>query len=116
MEQKTYTIDAKNKVLGRLAVRVALLLRGKNKVDFEPRTDSGGIVNIKNVAEIKITGRKLEQKIYYRHTGYLGHLRETPLYRLFEKNPEEVLRKTVWGMLPRNKLRAIQIRRLKFIK
>ncbi len=115
MEQrKTYTIDVNNRVLGRIAVKIALILRGKNRTDFAHEKDMGNNVLVKNASGIKLTGKKLEQKKYYHHTGYLGHLKETSLKKLFEKSPEEVLRKAVFGMLPRNKLRANQIKRLKF--
>ena len=113
MERETYTIDAKNKILGRLATEIAVLLRGKNKPDFVPYKDMGDFVVVKNTDNIKVTGKKLEQKIYYRHTGYLGGLKKTPLKKLFKKDPAEVLKKAVFGMLPKNKLRAKQIKRLK---
>ena len=113
MERQTHKIDAAGKILGRLATEIAVLLRGKHKPDFWPNQDRGDFVVIKNVAQIKVTGKKMEQKKYYRHSGYPGALKETTLRKLFERSPQEVLRKTVWGMLPRNKLRAIQIKRLK---
>ena len=114
MARKTHTIDATGKVLGRLAVEIAVLLRGKHKRDFVPYKDMGDFVIIKNVDKIKFTGKKMDQKKYYRHSGYLGSLKEVPLKKLFERNPAEVLRKAVWGMLPKNKLRKGQIKRLKF--
>jgi len=113
MERKTHTIDATNKVLGRLATQIAVLLRGKHKPDFAPNKDAGDFVVIENVDKIKLTGKKLKQKIYYHHTGYLGSLKETPLKKLFGKKPGEVLKRAVFGMLPKNKLRAKQIKRLK---
>jgi large subunit ribosomal protein L13 len=113
MERETHTIDATGKVLGRLAVEIALLLRGKNKRDFVPYKDMGDFVSVKNVDKIKLTGKKIENKKYFRHTGYLGGLKETPLKRLIAANPDKVLRKAVFGMLPKNKLRAKQIKRLK---
>ena len=113
MERTTHTIDAANKVLGRLATEIVVLLRGKNKPDFAPNKDIGSFVIIKNADKIRFTGKKFEQKKYYHHTGYLGGLKETPLKRIFEKNPGEVLRRAVFGMLPKNKLRAKQIKRLK---
>ncbi|XOB41025.1 MAG: 50S ribosomal protein L13 [Candidatus Nealsonbacteria bacterium] len=116
MERKTHTIDAENKVLGRLATRVALLLRGKHKPDFVPYKDMGDVVVIKNVSKIKITGKKMEQKKYYRHSGYMGGLKITPLKKLFKEKPDEVLKKAVSGMLPKNKLRSEQLKRLKFEK
>lgn len=113
MERKTHTIDATSKILGRLATEIAILLRGKNKPDFMPNKDIGDFVIIKNFNKIKITGKKFDNKIYYRHTGYLGGLKKVSFKKLFEKNPEEVLKKAVFGMLPINKLRAKQIKRLK---
>ncbi len=113
MERKTHTIDATNKVLGRFATEIALLLRGKNRSDFAPNKDIGDFVVVKNIKKIKITGKKFEKKIYYHHTGRLGGLKEIPFKKLFEKDPGEVLKKAVFGMLPKNKLRAKQIKRLK---
>ena len=114
MKREIHTIDATGKVLGRLATEIAVLLRGKHKPDFVPYKDMGDFVVVKNVDKIKVTGKKIEKKKYYRHSGYLGGLKEIPLKKLFEKNPAEVLRKAVWGMLPSNKLRPEQIKRLKF--
>jgi large subunit ribosomal protein L13 len=116
MERKTHTIDATGKVLGRLATEIAVLLRGKHKPDFVPYLDMGDFVVVKNVREIKLTGKKAEQKKYYRHSGYLGGLKELPFKKIFEKDPAWVLRKAVFGMLPKNKLRAKQIKRLKIEK
>ena len=113
MKRQTHTIDAQDKVLGRLSTEIAVLLRGKGKPDFQPNQDMGDFVVVKNIDKIKITGRKMEQKKYYRHTGYMGGLKETPLKKVFERSPDEVLKRTVWGMLPKNKLRAEQIKRLK---
>jgi len=113
MERSTYTIDATNKVLGRLATQIAVLLRGKHKTDFVPYKDMGDFVVIKNVDKIKITGKKMEQKVYYHHSGFLGSLKETPFKKLFKEKPEEVLKKAVFGMLPKNKLRSKTIKRLK---
>ena len=113
MKRQTHTIDAQGQVLGRLATEIAVLLRGKGKPDFQPNQDMGDFVVVKNVDKIKITGRKMEQKKYHRHTGYIGGLKETPLKKVFERSPDEVLERTVWGMLPKNKLRAEQIKRLK---
>jgi len=113
IKRKTYTIDASGKSPGRLAVEIARILRGKHKVDFSPHKDEGDVVIVKNVEKMRITGRKLDTKIYYHHTGYPGGLKETPMRKIFEKNPGEVLRRAVWGMLPKNKLRAKMIKRLK---
>ncbi len=114
IKRQTQTIDATNMVLGRLATKIAVFLRGKHRPDFRPNQDSGDIVVIKNVDKVKLSGRKMEQKKYYRHSGYPGGLKETPFKKVFEKSPAEVLKRTVFGMLPRNKLRAEQIKRLKF--
>jgi len=113
MERKTHTIDAANKVLGRLSTEIAILLRGKNKIGFAPNKDIGDFVIVKNIKNIRVTGKKFENKIYYHHTGYLGGLKEIPFKKLFKKDPGEVLKKAVFGMLPKNKLRAKQIKRLK---
>lgn len=113
MERETHTIDATDKVLGRLASEVAVLLRGKHKPDFAPHKDIGDFVIIKNIKNLKITGKKMEQKEYFRHSGFLGGVRLTPLKKLFKENPAEVFKKAVYGMLPKNKLRARMIKRLK---
>ena len=113
MQRQTHTIDATNKVLCRLAVEIANLLRGKNKVDFAPNKDIGDFVIIKNIKKIRVTGKKFDNKIYYHHTGYLGGLKQVPFKKLFKDNPGEVLKKAVFGMMPKNKLRAKQIKRLK---
>jgi len=113
MQRQTHTIDATDKPLGRLATEVAVLLRGKGKENFAPNRDIGDFVIVKNFSKVKFTGKKMEQKKYYRHSGYLGGLKETPLAKLFETDPAKVLQKAVFGMLPKNKLRAEQIKRLK---
>lgn len=114
MERNTHTIDATGKVLGRLATEIAILLRGKHKPIFVLNRDMGDFVIVKNANKIKITGRKLIQKKYYRHSGYPGGLKEIPLKKIFEKDPGRVLKMAVFGMLPKNKLRPKQIKRLKF--
>ncbi len=114
MERQTHIIDATNKILGRLATEIAILLRGKHKPDFVPYKDKGDFVIVKNIKNIKLTGKKEEKKIYYHHSGYIGGLKKTPFKKLFERDPSEILRKAVWGMLPKNKLRARQIKRLSF--
>ena len=114
MDKKTHTIDATNKILGRLAVEIAALLRGKHKTDFVPYKDMGDFVNVKNIDKMKVTGKKIEQKVYYRHSGYLGGLKETPLKKLIEnKEMDRVLKMAVFGMLPGTKLRPNQLKRLK---
>jgi large subunit ribosomal protein L13 len=116
IKRETHTIDALGKPLGRLATQVAVLLRGKSKPSFVPYKDVGDFVIIKNVEKIKFTGKKFDDKIYYRHTGYLGGLKQRTMKELYIKAPSEVLRKAVMGMLTKNKLRARQIKRLKFEK
>lgn len=113
MERQTHTIDANGKILGRLATQIAILLRGKNKPNFAPNKDIGDFIIVKNINKIKFTGKKFDKKIYYHHTGYLGGLKKIPLWKLFEKDPGQVLKKAVFGMLPKNKLRVKQIKRLK---
>lgn len=113
MKYKTHTIDATGKVLGRLASEIAILLQGKHKPDFLPSKDVGDFVIVKNVKKLKITGKKLEQKKYFRHSDFLGGVKFIPLKKLFRERPDEVLRKVVYGMLPKNKLRAKIIERLK---
>lgn len=116
IKRENHIIDAEGKVLGRLSAQIAVLLRGKHKTDFAPYKDIGDFVTIKNVEKIKFTGKKFRDKIYYRHTGYLGGLKKATLENVYEKSPSEVLRRAVFGMLTKNKLRAIQIKRLKFEK
>lgn len=114
MKREIHTIDASGKVLGRLATQIAVILRGKDKIDFAPYKDIGDFVIVKNVEKLKFTGKKLEQKKYWHHSGYLGSLKGTPLKTLLEQNPPEILRKAVLGMLPKTKLRAEMIKRLRF--
>lgn len=114
MKRNTHTIDASDQVLGRLATRIAILLRGKHKADFIPYKDMGDFVVVKNVDKIKLTGKKREQKKYYHHSGYIGGLKEVPIEKISKRNPGEVLKRAVYGMLPKNKLRPEQIKRLKF--
>lgn len=117
IKRDNHLIDADGKVLGKLATQVAVLLRGKNKVGFEPYKDMGDFVVVKNVDKMKFTGKKFEDKIYRHHTLYMGGLKEQTMRELSEKKGfSEILRKAVMGMLTKNKLRARQIKRLKFEK
>lgn len=109
---KVFEIDASGKILGRLSTEVATILRGKNKPEFKPNLIIGDKVIINNAAKIKVTGSKMTQKIYYHHTGYLGHLKSCTLKELFKKNPSEVIKRSIWGMLPKNKLRKIWMQNL----
>lgn len=113
MERKTHFVDATGQSLGRLATKVALLLRGKEKPDFEHHIDVGDAVLVKNFKKVRITGKKMEQKTYFRHSAYLGGLKSRTLKESFAIEPKEILRKAVWGMLPKNKLRSEQIKRLR---
>lgn len=111
-----HTIDAKNKILGRLAVEVANLLRGKSKPSFAPYLSKGDKVTVINTDKIKVSGQKLKSKIYWRHSGYPGGIKQITLERAMEKDSREVLRRAVYGMLPRNKLRNRIIKNLKLYK
>jgi len=108
-----YKIDASGKSLGRLASEIAVILQGKKNPKYEPRLQGEDGVAVKSVDKMKITGKKLKQKIYYRHTTQIGHLKQQTLGQFLEKKgAAEVLRKTVMGMLPKNKLRVKRIKRL----
>lgn len=108
-----YTIDAKNKRLGRLASEVAVILQGKKNPKYEKRLEGDDKVIVKNIAQVEVTGRKMKQKTYFRHTTQIGHLKKTTLGMLWEKKgPAEVLRRAVMGMLPKNKLRIRRMKRL----
>lgn len=104
IEKKWWLIDADGKILGRLATEISVLLRGKGKATFAHFLDTGDFVVVINAEKVQVTGRKLEQKKYYHHTGYPGGIKEKTLNELMDTNPEEVLRKAVWGMIPKNKL------------
>lgn len=114
-QRKIISVDAENKPLGRLAVEVSVLLRGKNKPSFVQYKDMGDTVLVKNIDKMKFTGNKLENKNYFHFTGYIGNLKTTTLKEfLIKRGPKEVLRTAVMGMLAKNKLRAKQIKRLRF--
>jgi large subunit ribosomal protein L13 len=112
MERKTHQIDATDKILGRLSSEIAILLQGKNKASYQPHTDCGDIVEVANIAKVKVTGKKLENKVYHRNTGYPSGIRTTKLSDLMKDNPGEALRKTIYNMLPKNKLRPNMLKRL----
>ena len=109
---REYKINAENQPLGRLASKIALLLQGKDSPKYSPHLDGGVRVVVSNASQIKFTGKKFRQKVYRHHTGYPGHLKTRTLRQVFEKNPAEILRKAVWGMLPKNKLRSKRIKNL----
>ncbi|MCM1106787.1 MAG: 50S ribosomal protein L13 [Blautia sp.] len=104
IERKWYVVDAEGKTLGRLAAEVAKVLRGKNKPIFTPHIDTGDYVIIVNAEKVKVTGRKMDQKLYYRHSGYVGGLKETTLREMMAKYPERVIEHAVKGMLPKGTL------------
>jgi large subunit ribosomal protein L13 len=112
-DKKWVMIDAKGLIVGRLATLVALRLRGKHKPTFTPRVDMGDNVIIINADKVQMTGNKRNDKIYYRHSGYPGGIRSRTLGEMLERRPEEVIRKAVKGMLPRNRLASQQLRKLK---
>jgi len=113
IERRWYVIDASDVVLGRLASHVAVLLRGKHKPIFAPHVDTGDFVIVVNADKIVLTGRKLEQKLAHRHSGYPGGLRSVAYGDLLEQHPERVIEKAVKGMLPKNSLGRSQLRKLK---
>jgi large subunit ribosomal protein L13 len=113
LEQRWFIVDAEGQTLGRLATRIADTLRGKRKAQFTPHIDTGDFVVVVNADKIAVTGKKREDKIYYRHSGYPGGLRERTLGEELERRPTEVLRKAVKGMLPRNRLSRRQLTKLK---
>jgi large subunit ribosomal protein L13 len=111
-ERKTHQIDAAGQTVGRLASKIALILRGKNKPQYQPHLDLGDIVEVKNIGKLKFTGKKLEQKEYYHVTGYIGGLKTKKMSEVYEKNPGEVLHKAVREMLPPTRLRPGMLKRL----
>lgn len=106
-------VDAEGQTLGRLATQIATTLRGKNKPEYTPHIDTGDFVVVVNAEKIKVTGKKLTEKVYFRHSGYPGGLRSRTLEEQLERRPEEVIRGAVKGMLPRTKLGRAQLRKLK---
>jgi large subunit ribosomal protein L13 len=113
LEARWYVVDAEGETLGRLATRIADTLRGKKKPTYTPHVDSGDFVVVVNAEKVSVTGKKLDDKIYYRHSGYPGGLRQRTLREQLDRQPTEVIRSAVKGMLPRNKLARRQIVKLK---
>jgi large subunit ribosomal protein L13 len=113
IEQRWYLVDAEGQTLGRLATRIADTLRGKRKPQYTAHVDTGDFVVVVNAEKIAVTGKKLQQKVYRRHSGYPGGLRERTLAEQLERGPTEVLRRAVRGMLPRNRLARRQLTKLK---
>ena len=112
IERKWYVVDAEGQTLGRLASEVAKVLRGKNKPVFTPHVDTGDYVIIVNADKVKVTGKKMEQKIYYNHSEYVGGMKETTLKEMMAKKPERVLELAVKGMLPKGPLGRTMIKKL----
>ncbi len=112
IERKLHKIDAKNKSVGRISTEIALLLRGKNKPEFEPHIDGGDIVELVNVDKLQFTGKKLNQKNYYSYSGYPGGLKTKKMSELAEENPAEIIKRAVREMLPPVKFRKAMLKRL----
>ena len=112
-ERNWLVVDASGRTLGRLATQIADALRGKRKPDYTPHCDVGDFVIVVNAEKIAVTGKKLEEKLYHRHSGYPGGLRSRTLAEMLARRPEEVIRKAVKGMMPRNRLARVQITKLK---
>jgi len=116
VEQKWYVVDAKDAVLGRLAVKIATQITGKNKTIYTPNTDTGDFVIVVNAEKIKLTGRKLDNKIYYRHSGYPGGLKAETARERLKRCPEKIISDAVWGMIPKGRLGRAMLRKLKVYK
>jgi large subunit ribosomal protein L13 len=113
IQRSWWVVDAEGKNLGRLASEIAIVLRGKNKPQYTPHVDTGDFVVVVNAEKIAVTGKKLTDKLYYRHSGYPGGLKTRSLGQMLQMRPTEVLRKAVKGMLPKNRLAAHQLTKLK---
>lgn len=112
-QREWYVIDLEGVVLGRAATRIATVLRGKHKPTFTPNVDSGDFVIVINADKVKMTGSKLQKKMYRYHTGYIGGLRETTADKQLDRHPDRVIRSAVWGMLPKTRLGKQQLKKLK---
>lgn len=113
IEREWWVVDAQGKTLGRLASEVAKILRGKHKPHYAPNLDCGDFVIVLNADKIHVTGNKLDEKVYYRHSGYPGGLRSMTLREMLKKHPTRAVRRAVWGMLPHNRLGRRMIKKLK---
>ena len=111
--RKWFIVDADGKVLGRMASRIATILRGKNKVEYTPHVDTGDFVVVVNAAKVRLTGSKEDDKMYYKHTGWQGHLNEMPASELRARHPERMVQVAVKGMLPRGTLGRAMLKKLK---
>jgi large subunit ribosomal protein L13 len=112
IERRWFLVDAAGQPLGRLASRVAQILRGKHKPSFTPHVNGGDCVIVVNAERVKLTGKKMEQKRYFRHTGYMGHERFTPVKNVIAKHPARVIEKAVWGMLPKTTLSRQKVKQM----
>ena len=112
IERKWYVVDAEGQTLGRLSAEIAKVLRGKNKPVFTPHIDTGDYVVVVNAAKVKVTGKKLDQKVYYHHSDYVGGMKETTLREMMAKKPEAVIEMAVKGMLPKGPLGRTIIKKL----
>ena len=108
-----YLVDAQNKTLGRLSTEIAIRLRGKHKPIYTPHVDTGDYIVVVNASKIRVTGKKMTDKVYYKHTGYIGNLKSENLESMLKKSPEKVLMKSVRGMLPKTKLGSVMIKKLR---
>ena len=113
VERKWYVVDAEGQTLGRLATEIARILRGKNKPQYTPHVDVGDFVVVVNAEKVVVTGKKAEQKVYYRHSGYPGGLKTTSYEEMLERKPTEILRRAVKGMMPKTRLGRQQLKKLK---
>ena len=113
IERAWYVVDAEGKTLGRLATEIARILRGKHKPIYTPHVDTGDYVIVINADKVRVTGKRLDQKIYYRHSGYMGGLKAVSLRRMLETHPERVIEYAVKGMLPKNRLGRKMYKKLK---
>ena len=113
VERHWYLVDATNKTLGRLSTEIANRLRGKHKPIYTPHVDTGDYIVVVNASKIRVTGNKMQDKIYYKHSGYIGNMKSMNLETMLEKNPERVIMKSVKGMLPKNKLSNAMLKKLK---
>lgn len=113
IDRAWFVVDAEDKILGRLATAIATRLRGKHKPEFAPHMDNGDFIVVVNAAKIKVTGNKLDQKVYNRHSGYMGGLKQTKLRNMFQRKPEYVLEHAVKGMLPKNRLGRALLKKMK---
>jgi large subunit ribosomal protein L13 len=113
VERKWFVVDAEGKHLGRLAAEIAKILRGKNKVQYTPHVDVGDFVVVVNAERVVVTGKKAEQRVYRRHSGYPGGMKETSYEQMLARKPTEILRKAIYGMMPKTRLARQQFRKLK---